>query len=70
MLTHLSLTDRKATSCDLKKAFEDATGAVISSRTVRRELLKSGLRGCVAAKKLQLLIAKNGMVSGEKALVM
>ena len=51
LLSHLALSDRRATSRDLKRAFEDATGSQISCRTVRRKLLRSGLRGCVAAKK-------------------
>ena len=50
-LSHLALSDRRATSKDIKRAFEDATGSEISCRTVRRKLLKSGLRGCVAARK-------------------
>ena len=50
LLTHLSLTNRKATSRMLKRDFDDATGAIISRRTVRR-LQISGLKGCVAAKK-------------------
>ena len=47
----LALTKRHATSKDIKRAFEDATNNKISCRTVRRKLLKSGLSGCVAARK-------------------
>ena len=51
LLTHCSLLNRKATSRIIKRDFEDATDVDISTRTVRRRLLKSGLRGCVAARK-------------------
>ena len=51
LLTHLSLLNRKATSRIIKRDFEDVTNVDISTRTVRRRLLKSGLRGCVAARK-------------------
>ena len=51
LLCHLSLSDRTATSCDLKRELEDATGSQISCRTVRRKLLKCGLKGCIAARK-------------------
>lgn len=51
LLKHLSLNNRRATSRVLKRDFSDATGASVSCRTVRRRLQKSGLRGCVAAKK-------------------
>jgi len=51
VLTRLSLNNRRATSRNLKREFEDATGTSISPRTVRRRLQKSGLRGCIAAKK-------------------
>ena len=51
LLSHISLSDRRATSRILKRELEDATGVQISSRTVRRKLLKSGLKGCVAVRK-------------------
>ena len=51
VLTRLSLNNRRATSRNLKREFEDATGTSISPRTVRIRLQKSGLRGCIAAKK-------------------
>ena len=46
---HTSLSVRKETRRTLKKEVDDATGVDITIRTVRRKLLKSGLRGCVAA---------------------
>ena len=51
LLCHLSLTNRRATSRMLKRDFEDATGAQVSTKTVRRRLVKAGLTGCVAAKR-------------------
>ena len=51
LLCHLSLSDRTATSRDLKRKLEDVTGSQISCRTVRRKLLKCGLKGCIAARK-------------------
>ena len=51
LLCHLSLSDRTATSRDLKRVLEDATGSQISCRTVRRKLLKCGLKGCIATRK-------------------
>ena len=52
-LSHLALSDRLTMSKDIKRAFEDATGSDPSCRTVRKKLLKSGLRECVAARKYQ-----------------
>lgn len=46
---HTSLSVRRETPRTLKNELEDATGVDITTRTVRRKLLKSGLRGCVAA---------------------
>ena len=54
LLFHLSLSNRRATSRMLKRDFEDATGVHISSKTVRRRLVKAGLTGCVAAKRPML----------------
>ena len=51
LLCHLSLSDRTAKSRDLKRELEDATGSQISCRTVRRKLLKCGLKGCITARK-------------------
>ena len=51
LLCNLSLSDRTATSRDLKRELEDATGSQISCRTIRRKLLKCGLKGCIAARK-------------------
>ena len=42
---HTSLSVRKETRRTLKKEVDDATGVDITIRTVRRKLLKSGLRG-------------------------
>ena len=51
LLSHLSLSDRRATSKILKRELVDATGVDVTTRTVRRRLQKAGLRGCVAARK-------------------
>ena len=50
-LVNLSLKDRRKTSVDLKKEWEEASGVVCSTRTVRRRLDKAGLYGRVARKK-------------------
>ena len=41
----------------LKRDLEDATGAQVSTKTVRRRLVKAGLTGCVAAKRPLLTLA-------------
>ena len=51
LLYRLSLSNRRATSRMLKRDFEDSTGTTISSKTVRRRLVKAGLNGCVAVKR-------------------
>jgi len=43
VLKRLCLTDRKASSTDLKTQWETQTGVRVSSRTVRRRLFKDGL---------------------------
>ena len=54
----LSLNDRRASSKALKRDFRDASGHSVSTRTVRRRLLKARLKGCIAAKK-PMLTAKH-----------
>ena len=51
LLKRLSLSNRKATSKGLKREFADCTGTVVCSSVIRRRLLESGLKGCVARKK-------------------
>ena len=51
LLKRLSLSNRKATSKGLKRGFADSTGTVVCSSTIRRRLLESGLKGCVARRK-------------------
>ncbi|CAK9818710.1 Transposable element Tcb1 transposase [Anthophora quadrimaculata] len=46
-----SLRNRAKTSTELAQDLQEATGVSVDSSTVRRSLLKSGLRGCVAIKK-------------------
>ena len=50
-LVHLSLQDRRLTSPQLKRQWEDTCGIVCSSRTVRKRLDNVGLHGRVAKKK-------------------
>ena len=47
----LSLRNRKKTSTELANDINTATGKNVSSSCIRRHLLKSGLRGCVAIRK-------------------
>ena len=47
----MSLRDRRKTSIDLKREWEEASGVVCSTRTVRRRLDNAGLYGRVARKK-------------------
>ena len=46
LLYCLSLSNRRATSRMLKRDLEDATGAQVSTKTVRRRLVKAGSTGC------------------------
>ena len=46
LLYRLSLSNRRATSRMLKRDLEDATGAQVSTKAVRRRLVKAGLTGC------------------------
>ena len=41
----------------LKHDIEDATGTIVSSKTVRKRLVKAGLTGCVAVKRALLTSA-------------
>ena len=50
-LKTLSLRNRKKTSTELAKDINTTTGENVSSFYIRRHLLKSGLRGCVAIRK-------------------
>ena len=50
-LKALSLRNRKITSTELAKDINTATGKNVSSSCIRRHLLKSVLRGCVAIRK-------------------
>ena len=50
-LKTLSLRNRKKTSTELAKDITTATEKNVSSSCIRRHLLKSGLRGCVAIRK-------------------
>ena len=50
-LKTLSLRNRKKTSTKLAKDINTATGKNVSSPCIRRHLLKSELRGCVAIRK-------------------
>ena len=50
-LVMLSMRNRRATSRDLTAQWNRAISGVVDPSTVRRRLLKAGLRGCVAKKK-------------------
>ena len=51
----------------LKCDIEDATGTIVSSKTVTRRLVKAGLTGCVAVKRAFLISAyKKGLNVREK----
>ena len=43
MLVRLCLKDRRASSTDLKRAWQESSGVSVSTRTVRRRLLDKGL---------------------------
>ncbi len=58
LLVRLSLNNRRASSKQLKRELQDASGCSVSTRTVRRRLLHAGLKGCIAAKK-PMLTAKH-----------
>ena len=57
-LIRRSLNDRRLTSSDLKKVWQEECGINVTSRTVRSRLNEAGLKGCVAVKK-PLLSKKN-----------
>ncbi len=58
LLVRLSLNNRRASSKQLKRELQDASGCSVSTGTVRRRLLHAGLKGCIAAKK-PMLTAKH-----------
>lgn len=51
LLARLSLKDRRKTSLELCKEWQESTGVQASGSTVRRRLLAAGLKGCKARKK-------------------
>lgn len=51
LLIRQSLQDRKKTAIDLAASLSEAKGKPVSVHTVRRRLLKAGLKGCKARKK-------------------
>ena len=61
LLYHLSLSNRSSTmlNVNVKRDIQDATGTIVSSKTVRR-LVKAGLTGCVFVKRALLTSAHNG----------
>ncbi len=46
----ISLRNRKKTNVELTTELAEGTGGVVHPSTVRRSLLKSGLKGCVAVR--------------------
>ena len=50
-LVRLSLSNRRLTSSDLSKEWRQSAGVEVSTSTIRKRLLQSGLRGCKAKKK-------------------
>ena len=50
-LIRLSLSNRHLTSSDLCQEWRQSTGVEVSTSTIRKRLLRSGLRGCKAKKK-------------------
>ena len=50
-LVRLSLSNRRLTSSDLCQEWRQSTGVEVSTSTIRKRLLQSGLRGCKAKKK-------------------
>lgn len=54
-LVRLSLSDRRLTSSELCKDWRQSTGVEVSTSTIRKRLLGSGLRGCKAKKKPKVL---------------
>ena len=66
-LIRRSLNDRRLTSSDLKKVWQEECGINVTSRTVRSRLNEAGLKGCVAVKKplLSKRIARRGLIGLE-----
>ena len=54
-LVRLSLANRKLTSKELARELKESSSVELSTPTVRRRLLESGLRGCKARKKTLLI---------------
>ena len=50
-LVRLSLSNRRLTNSDLCQEWRQSTGVEVSTSTIRKRLLRSGLRGCKAKKK-------------------
>ena len=50
-LVRLSLSNRRLTSFDLCQEWRQSIGVEVSTSTIRKRLLRSGLRGCKAKKK-------------------
>ena len=50
-LVRLSLPNRRLISSDLSKEWRQSAGVKVSTLTIRKRLLQSGLRGCKAKKK-------------------
>ena len=50
-LARLYLFNRRQTSSDLCQEWRQSTGVEVSTSTIRKRLLRSGLRGCKAKKK-------------------
>ena len=50
-LVRISLSNRRLTSSDLCQEWRQSTGVEVSTSTIRKRLLRSGLRGCKAKKK-------------------
>ena len=50
-LVRLSLSNRRLTSSDLCQEWRQSIGVEVSTPTIRKRLLRSGLRGCKAKTK-------------------
>ncbi len=48
------MNNHRASSKQLKRELQDASGCSVSTRTVRKSILHAGLKGCIAAKKPML----------------
>ena len=54
-LVRLFLSNRRLTNSDLCEEWRHSTGVKVSTSTIRKRLLRSGLRGCKAKKKPKVL---------------